>query len=368
MTRRGTAKKCAKKDSNKPTTTIANPRIKEINKKSNEKDEKAVVTSTKPFIKRTPTNSEIRGKPKSTAITKVAVTKSSSIAKKSNLKPIKSNYVVNSAKTGADVVIKPLEISSDVSDYYSEDFYDSEDYDSDDDCGPYGCHNHREGYEYLHEIFYGSRSSRCAYDTSVSDDSGSGDMFDSDCDSSEMEDILEEFMRIHAPSYVAIHAIHVTTFLENFQNNNATPIVRARIQDFIRSMTLMPFSNLLDSINYFKIELAQLSGNPLTDFPVYNSQGSTNFASSSRSILSNTDISRLPRHSYRGQTQREKRLNESPHKCCICMAELEIGEELILLEKCSHRFHSGCLESWLRRSDHCPICRATVKPPPSLIN
>lgn len=355
MTRRGTAKKCDRKDSSKPTTT--NPRITKLNNNSNKEDEKAVVTPAKPVIKRIP-NSEIRGK---TTTTKAAVTKSNSIAKKSNFNAIK----LTSAKTGADVVVKPTEISSDVSDYYSEDFDDTEDYDSDDDYGPYGCHNHREGYEYLHEIFYGSRSARFAHDTSDSDDIGGDDLFDG---SSEMEEILEDFMRIHAPSSVAIHAIHVTTFLENFQNNNATPIARARIQDFIRSMTLMPFSSLLDSIDYFKLELEQLTGNPLTDFPVYNSQGSTSFASNSRSSLTNTDISRLPRHSYRGQTQREKRLNESPHKCCICMAELEIDEELILLEKCSHRFHSGCLESWLRRSDHCPICRTTVKPPPALIN
>lgn len=354
MTRRGAAKKCAGKESSKPSTS--NPRSTGINNNnSNEEDEKAVVvTPAKPIIKRIP-NSEIC----TTTAMAATVTKSKSIAKTPSFNSIKSNYTI----ADSEVNVNPTEISSDVSDYYSEDFNDSENYDSDEDFGPYGRHSQREGYEYLKEIFYGSRS-----DTSDSDDIDVDGLFDNGFGRSGMEEILEDFIQSQPLSSVAIYVIKVATFLENFQNNNATPIVRARIQDFIRSIALMPFSSLLDFINYFKLELVQLADNPLIDFPVYDPQASTSFESNSRSSLSNNNISRLPRHSYRGQTQREKRLKESPHKCCICMAELEIDEELILLEKCSHRFHSGCLESWLRRSDHCPICRTKVKPPPALIN
>lgn len=41
--------------------------------------------------------------------------------------------------------------------------------------------------------------------------------------------------------------------------------------------------------------------------------------------------------------------------CCICMEEFGGGGGLRM--PCSHVFHGGCIEEWLRRSHYCPLCR-----------
>lgn len=176
-------------------------------------------------------------------------------------------------------------------------------------------------------------------------------------DSEPNSDYVHDFMSNDTSSPLFFYANRVTQYLQNFRNT-ATPIVRARIQDFIRSMSSsIPYSNLEDYINAFKTELTELTGNPLSDFPVLNFEG---LSITPRAGLSDSKIACLPRYFYRGQAECEKYLNESPHSCCICMAEFEMEEELILLEKCSHQFHSECLMSWVRRSGQCPICRKAV--------
>ncbi|XP_002974865.2 putative RING-H2 finger protein ATL37 [Selaginella moellendorffii] len=54
-------------------------------------------------------------------------------------------------------------------------------------------------------------------------------------------------------------------------------------------------------------------------------------------------------------------------RCAICLGELQeegdpahrmVGERMFL--KCSHSFHSPCIQKWLSLSTSCPICRARV--------
>lgn len=155
-------------------------------------------------------------------------------------------------------------------------------------------------------------------------------------------------------------------YLREFMQRPSThPIISSRIMSFILYLHTLPSSQVPRAIRNF---FAEFSGT----FSFGNFDLSSIFdaamSSSQPAGMLVSEIARLPRHSYRGQTQKEQRNKEEPHKCCICMAELEIGDELILFEKCGHRFHSGCLESWLGRSDKCPICRATVQLPPLIIN
>lgn len=145
---------------------------------------------------------------------------------------------------------------------------------------------------------------------------------------------------------------------DNSNRENVSNITRANISNFIMFLRTIPPSHISEVFSTFRDEYLDVNDFSMDNF---------NYAPSRREGMTDAEISRLPRHSYRGQTQRERRLNEPAHKCCICMAELEFNEKLILLENCSHRFHSGCLESWLKRSNKCPICRSAVIPPPLII-
>lgn len=207
--------------------------------------------------------------------------------------------------------------------------------DDSDDCGCDDC----DGCERCDE-FFGNHF--------VDDGDEEDEFFDSD----EEDAGLDQFLYRDNVSVVE-------SYLRNYaQRPGTTASARSRISDFFLFLRTLSTSQVPDAFGLLRSEFADMDS--LDNFP-------SDYASRREGML-DPEISRLPRHSYRGQTQKEKRTNEDPHKCCICMAELELGEELILLEKCAHRFHSGCLESWLRRSNKCPICRATVNPPPLIIN
>ncbi|MEW5306672.1 MAG: hypothetical protein WDW36_009122 [Sanguina aurantia] len=45
--------------------------------------------------------------------------------------------------------------------------------------------------------------------------------------------------------------------------------------------------------------------------------------------------------------------------CAICLMEFEEGETLQLLP-CRHAYHPQCIEQWLGRDIHCPLCKADV--------
>ncbi|PKA60745.1 Putative RING-H2 finger protein ATL12 [Apostasia shenzhenica] len=63
-----------------------------------------------------------------------------------------------------------------------------------------------------------------------------------------------------------------------------------------------------------------------------------------------------------------------PHSgCAVCLSRFLAGEALCLLPSCLHAFHSPCIDSWLRASPSCPLCRSPVDlpheslpPPPPL--
>ncbi|PON40831.1 43kDa postsynaptic protein [Parasponia andersonii] len=45
--------------------------------------------------------------------------------------------------------------------------------------------------------------------------------------------------------------------------------------------------------------------------------------------------------------------------CSICLQSYKEGEELVRLP-CRHRFHVGCLNSWIRIRSNCPYCRRVL--------
>lgn len=48
-------------------------------------------------------------------------------------------------------------------------------------------------------------------------------------------------------------------------------------------------------------------------------------------------------------------------ECPICLLCFKHNDEISLLNKCNHKFHSKCLEMWLSNHNICPLCRNTVE-------
>ena len=48
-------------------------------------------------------------------------------------------------------------------------------------------------------------------------------------------------------------------------------------------------------------------------------------------------------------------------KCAVCYMGFERGQELRVL-RCSHKFHTECVDAWLRNKPTCPMCKVSIKP------
>jgi E3 ubiquitin-protein ligase ATL41 len=49
-----------------------------------------------------------------------------------------------------------------------------------------------------------------------------------------------------------------------------------------------------------------------------------------------------------------------PVRCAVCLGPMVDGELGKLLPACRHVFHVECIDSWLRMSATCPVCRTTA--------
>lgn len=48
------------------------------------------------------------------------------------------------------------------------------------------------------------------------------------------------------------------------------------------------------------------------------------------------------------------------NECAICLKKFKNGEVCRLLVSCKHTFHRSCIDEWLSKASHCPLCRAQV--------
>uniref|UniRef100_A0A5B7AV22 Putative E3 ubiquitin-protein ligase RLIM n=1 Tax=Davidia involucrata TaxID=16924 RepID=A0A5B7AV22_DAVIN len=55
----------------------------------------------------------------------------------------------------------------------------------------------------------------------------------------------------------------------------------------------------------------------------------------------------------------EGTISRASRECSICLESFLEGDELIRLP-CGHRFHSCCLDPWIRSCGDCPYCRAGI--------
>lgn len=49
-------------------------------------------------------------------------------------------------------------------------------------------------------------------------------------------------------------------------------------------------------------------------------------------------------------------------RCCVCLGEFEMREELQQIPLCKHVFHPHCISHWLHSNSTCPLCRCSVIP------
>ncbi|CAK9329791.1 unnamed protein product [Citrullus colocynthis] len=54
--------------------------------------------------------------------------------------------------------------------------------------------------------------------------------------------------------------------------------------------------------------------------------------------------------------------SKSPFDCAVCLCEYEPEDKLRLLPKCSHAFHTECIDTWLLSHSTCPLCRSSLLP------
>ena len=50
------------------------------------------------------------------------------------------------------------------------------------------------------------------------------------------------------------------------------------------------------------------------------------------------------------------------HECCICLDAYVTGETICAPanKSCNHVFHESCIKQWLKKNDHCPLCRTRL--------
>jgi hypothetical protein len=47
-------------------------------------------------------------------------------------------------------------------------------------------------------------------------------------------------------------------------------------------------------------------------------------------------------------------------QCAVCLAEIRPKEVVKQLPVCTHLFHEGCIDVWLRSHRTCPLCRSQL--------
>lgn len=55
-------------------------------------------------------------------------------------------------------------------------------------------------------------------------------------------------------------------------------------------------------------------------------------------------------------------LDAEDPKCCICQEDYCVGDEQRVLPcDARHKFHVGCIDTWLKMKGECPVCRVDVR-------
>lgn len=61
-------------------------------------------------------------------------------------------------------------------------------------------------------------------------------------------------------------------------------------------------------------------------------------------------------------SEEEAESENEPDSCCICREPFTEGTVIRKLNRCSHKFHISCIDTWLQSNTTCPLCRGSVRP------
>jgi Ring finger domain len=56
-------------------------------------------------------------------------------------------------------------------------------------------------------------------------------------------------------------------------------------------------------------------------------------------------------------------VSDTDHACAICQDALTSEQQGRKLNACGHWFHKSCIDTWLERDVHCPVCRHDIREP-----
>ncbi|XP_038706451.1 E3 ubiquitin-protein ligase RING1-like [Tripterygium wilfordii] len=56
-----------------------------------------------------------------------------------------------------------------------------------------------------------------------------------------------------------------------------------------------------------------------------------------------------------------ERAGDGNDGCTICLEEFNDGEQCRVLDGCHHIYHKSCIDGWLIKDRHCPLCRFSVR-------
>ncbi|RVW28941.1 E3 ubiquitin-protein ligase [Vitis vinifera] len=59
-------------------------------------------------------------------------------------------------------------------------------------------------------------------------------------------------------------------------------------------------------------------------------------------------------------TEKERTLSGEEVVCCICLRKFADNDEVREVPCCSHFFHVGCLDKWLKIKARCPLCQSQL--------
>ncbi|KAB2010467.1 hypothetical protein ES319_D10G240000v1 [Gossypium barbadense] len=59
---------------------------------------------------------------------------------------------------------------------------------------------------------------------------------------------------------------------------------------------------------------------------------------------------------YKNEEGTESRCTE----CVICLEEFKDGDSCRVLTNCNHLYHQLCIDGWLVKDSHCPLCRGST--------